>query len=218
MSKSLFRIVEAYAVVLSEVSNAIIYLLYLSAALFAGMLTGLLTSVFKPSILLAILIILIFGVSFTIATLSITIIARISVALELFKASRKMVKREKEYVVLLLWIPAFLFSFLISNIVIPAELFALRIAITVSLSVSIGNMVIFLWILQTTHRVDPRPLFVFLYLLLTLPSYEFLPREYYPFTLNSIHLCFSYFVAAVWYIFSARKKALGILHATRGED
>ncbi len=217
MSKNLFRIVEAYAVVLSEVSGAIIYLLYLSAALFSGMMTQLLMAVFKPSVQVILAVMLIFGASFTIASLSVAIFTKMSATLELFKAPERKAGRETEYIAFPLWILAFLFALLISNLLIPAELFALRIAIMVGLGVSLGNMVTFLWILRTTRRVDPRPLFVFLYLLLTLPSYILLPGEYYPFILNSIHLCFSYFVAAVWYIFSARKKALGILHAARGE-
>ncbi|MEM2940995.1 MAG: hypothetical protein QW304_05540 [Thermoproteota archaeon] len=218
MSKNLFRIVEAYAIVLSEVSGAIIYLLYLSAALFAGMLTELLMAVFKLSTPVIILVILVFGASFTVASLSVMIISRISVTLELFKAQGKRVKPETEYISMLFWVFAFLFSSVISNVVIPAELVALRIAVMVSLGVSLGNMATFLWEFRATRRIDPRPLFVCLYLLLTLPSYLLLPEEFYPYIINSIHLTFSYFVTAVWYILSARQKALGILHAARGEN
>lgn len=218
MSKNIFRIVEAYAVVLSEVSGAIIYLLYLSAALFAGMLTELLMSVFKPSISVIILVILIFGASFIVASVSVMIISRISVTLELFKTQEKRLKPGTGCFSMLFWVFAFLFSSLISNIVMPAELVALRIAVMVSLGVSLGNMITFLWEFRITRRIDPRPLFVCLYLLLTIPSYFLLPEEFYPYIVNSVHLTFSYFVTAVWYILSARRKALGILHAARRED
>jgi len=218
MSKNIFKIVEAYVVVLSEVSGAIIYLLYLSAALFSGMTTQFLMAVFGPSTPAFLAVILIFGASFTVASLSVAIIFRMSVTLELFKASERKTRLKSEYVEFSLWVFVFLFASLISSLLIPAELYALRIAVTVGLGVSLGNMITFLWVLLATRRVDPRPLFVFLYLLLTLPSYILLPGEYYPYLINSIHLCFSYFVAAVWYIFSARRKALGILHAARGEN
>jgi hypothetical protein len=218
MSKNLFKIVEAYAVVLSEVSGAIIYLLYLSAALFSGMMTQLLMVVFGPSITVILLVILIFGTSFTVASLSVAIISRMSVTLELFKATERKTRLKSEYVEFPLWVFAFLFASLVSSLLIPAEPYALRIAVMVGLGVSLGNMITFLWELLATSRVDPRPLFVSFYLLLTLPSYTLLPGEYYPYILNFIHLTFSYFVAAVWYIFSARRKALGILHAAREEN
>lgn len=217
MSKNLFRIVEAYAIVLSEVSGAIIYLLYLSAALFSGMLTELLMVIVGPSTLVIILVILVFGASFTVAGASVAIITKMSVTLELFKTPERGTEPKREYIVSLFWVAAFLFSSLISNVLIPAELIALRIAVTVGLGVSLGNMIVFLSVLKIAHRIDLRPLFVCLYLLLTLPTYLLLPNEFYPFIL-AVHLTFSYFVAAVWYIFSARRKALGILHAARGEN
>jgi len=221
MSKNLFRIVEAYAVVLSEVSGAIIYLLYLSAALFSGMLTELLMITVGPSAPVIILMMLVFGASFAMAGVSAAIITRMKVSLELFKTPEKGAEPKSKYyvvVMLLLWIIAFLISSLISNVLIPVELIALRNAVMVGLGVSLGNMIIFLWNLKMFHRIDFRPLFVCLYLLLTLPTYLLLPQEFYPFLLNAIHLTFSYFIAAVWYILSARRKALGILHAARGEN
>lgn len=218
MSKNLFRMIEAYAIVLSEVSGAIIYLLYLSAALFSGMLTEVLMVTVGPSTPVIILVTLVFGASFTIAGASVAIITRMSIALELFKTPERGTEPKREYIMLLFWIIAFLFSSFISNVLMPAELIALRVAVMVGLGVSLGNMVTFLWHLKMFHRIDLRPLFVFLYLLLTLPTYLLLPQEFYPFLLNAIHLTFSYFVAAVWYILSARRKALGILHAARGEN
>lgn len=220
MSSNILKVIEAYGVVLSETCGAIIYLMFLSASSFAGILTGMLFSIFGYSPMVIIIVVILFSTSFAMAGFSITILFRIRQTLKLFEApERKTDFTRKEFFLQnSFWILSFIVAWLLSEILIPFEKGLLRIPVMVGLGVSLGNMSIFLYGLKANKTMDPRPLFVFLYLLFTIPSYFTVPDEEYAFMLNWAHLIFSYFVAAFWYLVSARRKALGILHAARREN
>ncbi|MGQ9479752.1 MAG: hypothetical protein ACUVQ0_07095 [Thermoproteota archaeon] len=219
MDKNILRIVEAYGIVLSEVSGAMFYLLYLTAAIFSGMLLEILMLLLGPSVITMVIGILIFLSSFTAAGLAGKTIERISITFESTRAPKKGIKPEKaEQAIPLFWVFSFVFAYAVSIILIPGELYAVMFSTAIGLGVSLGNLGIFLSEWLIAHRTDFRPLFVFLYLLLTSPSYILVPNDPYPFILCWTHLAFSYFAVALWYVFSARRKASVILHAARGAD
>jgi len=229
--RDLLRIFEAYGRVLTNASLAVTYLLYLVAGMVGGWSTGLIMiflgrhSVLAASILSVSIFIVLFTISWMASSLISNITGLYHGAVDgVDRASFEALNRRLTRVIDVLWVLSMVAAFAIAVFSIPAYYSMLRIPVAVNLGVGLGNLGMLVAERKIIKVFSPQQLFVFLYLVLTIPLYFILvpaagdDAVMVAYSLLTVHLGLSGLIAAAWYILSARRQVLGILHAARGQD
>ena len=227
--RDLLNILRAYGDVLADSSSAVTYLLYTIAGIVGGWTSGLLWifigeyNIALTLVLMVIMFIALFSIAGMATSLiwNITWLHRNITNRDEYKGWVNL-RRKLERAIGISWIVAIVSSFLLMAFPISPEYPVIKIPVAVNLGVGLGNLGMLVVVRYFTREFDPRQLFLFLYLILTIPSYFILVpiagtnAETVAFSLLTLHVGLSNFIAAVWYILAARRRVAGILHAARG--
>ena len=224
--KSLMRILQAYGEVLSSSSSAITYLLYTVSGIVGGWIAGLLWMLIgeQNPLVTSVAMVIAFIALFTVSGFASSIVWSITGLHNARAGEWVSLKRKINKATEITWLTSIITAFLVSILAIPPEYSLVKIPVAVNLGVALGNLGMFIILKRLADRFEPQQLFLFLYLVLTIPSYFILVQttesstEVAVYSLLTVHLGLSNFIAAVWYLLSARSRVAGILHAARGED
>ena len=224
--RDLMRILHAYGNVLASSSSAITYLLYTVSGIVGGWFAGLLWMLIGEQNPLAALVTMViaFIALFTTSGFASSIVWSITGLHNTGAGEWTGLRRKINEATGITWLTSIVAAFLVSILVIPPEYSLVKTPVAVNLGVALGNLGMFVILKRLAGRFEPQQLFLFLYLILTIPSYFILAQTrgidtvVAMYSLLTVHLGLSNFIAAVWYLLSARRRVAGILHAARGED